>query len=1193
MKKVLVLLVIAAVLLGTFATISLASGTEEASALLQPGEGAAALDGKSIIFVGSDYTFKGGVVERTSAADTNCTYAKRTADPGYFKRLAKAAGATVTVVDWAFPSHKLSNIFSEGCTLTNTGHTSGRSHLDDLTNKSFDYVVLQGTNEGYTTAEEYRDLVKSMAAIFREANPNVKILYAVPNAAYTSWSKAFRDSLSLIKNEGITIVDWGALVTDVYMGRTEVPGATEEYNKNSFIISTSSTSTYPNLLSGYLYAQMVWCAITGETAVGQSYDFALNYTGTYSISTFSSDNYTYDNPSTADVNEASTNLGKIFNSKADMQGLQKLCDEYLTKETWNKQVVTFLDDDGTVISSAEYSIGEKITIPEAPTKSADENFGYVFAGWDKTVSETCEGSATYTATYKTELLKDWGTFAPGSNAAALNGKKILFTGCSYTYYGGIIERSGVDQFSQATRTTGENGYFKKLCKHYGIDVTVTDWVFGGHDLSDIFDGSCASGDHDGHDHLADLTDRNYDIVILQEILNPNYTTGKQYYDGVKEIMDLFLAENPDTQFYYYSQERVYSQASYNNEWKKHLQMLAEDGVTIIDWGAVVYDVMNGNVEVPGSELEYNKQSFVVSNSASDGYHQTLLAGYIGLVMTWSHLTGETPIGQPIDIVRNATGKYLGIDDFIKAHFVYDNPNTEVDERVTNMDEALRSDVEVLGFQKVAADYLFKTRWLDFIEYEIEFRDDDGTLLKSELLKYGQTVTPPTAPSKAQDTNYTYTFIDWDKEVVACEGDCVYTAVYSKTRREYQVTFLDDDGSLLLSTTCYGGVIPTPPTVADKNDGTYRYIFDGWDKDITACEGDVTYTAQYIKLSNGIIVTFVDYDGRVISAQSYTIGESITVPDNPKREADNTFNYTFAGWDKDINYTPTTDTTYTATYTGAYIDYTVIFKDEDGTVISEATYHYGDEVVIPESPSKTANETYTYTFSGWGGTVNETCQGNATYTASYTANYIVYSITFFDEDGEVILTKTYHWGDAITIPEPPIKEADTPLIHRYDASWDKDVSVTCQGSTSYNVVYTLVYIEYEVVFMNEDGSIISSKLYHYGDEIEIPESPTKASDGAYEYSFIGWGKAIGSCIGDAEYTAQFEATPISGAPDDTPEGGESTKPDDAPEGGESTNPDDNEAPALGLVIGISAASGAVIGGGALALIWFILKKKRPL
>lgn len=1048
MKKALILVLLAAIVLAALTVFPLA--TAEKSELLAPGKGASALDGKKIIFVGNNYTHSGAVVEYTSASVTNSAYAKRTGDKGYFYRLCKANGAVVTVVDWAFSSHNISALFS-GETCKGSGHTEGTNHITDMTNQAFDYVVLQEGNESYTDPKDYYGTVKTAIDFFREANPDVKIIYAIPNAVYTNWNSAWKESIDLIAAEGVTVVDWGGLVTDVYTGRTAVPGATLDYNKQSFIISTSATSVYPNLLSGYIYSTMVYCAITGETAVGQSYDFAKNYTGIYSLETFTEKKYTYDNTATEDVDESSTNMTEIFNSDADMRGIQQLCDKYLAGTSWRSHNVTFLDSDGTVISSASYRNGDAVAVPDVDAKPANENFEYTFIGWDKEVDLTCSGDATYVAVYEKTPLKEWGTFAPGSNLAALDGKKILFAGCSYTYYGGLIEQSASSVYSQATRTSGENGYFKRLCTEHGIDVTVTDWVFGGHDLTDIFDGSCAAGSHDGHDHLADLTDRNYDYVVLQEILVPGYTTAKQYYDNIRSIMEIFLEENPNTKFFYSLHNQVYAQTTYGNEWKKHIQMLADDGVTMINWGAAVYDVWMGKTELLGSELEYNKQSFIVSNSAADGYHPTLLSGYVNLIMTWAAITGESPIGQPIEFVRNCTGKYLGIDKFIELHFKYDNPVTEIDETQTNMAEALRSDTEMLAFQKLASEYLNKTSWLEYINYKVSFIDIDGTVILESTYHYGDEVEIPNDPIKAPDGVYSYVFDGWDKEITECLGDTVYTAIYRTEYTVYTVQFLNRDGDIILSSEYHLGDAVTPPSVSDSSDGTYRYVFSEWDKEVAACSGDAVYTAQYVKVDEGVVIVWRDYDGRLIEAHSYAAGDTVNPPTAPLRSADNLYTYTFIGWDKEIESICSADATYTARYSTAYIEYTVISKNDNGDIISETTYHWGDEITIPDDPIKSADNVYSYAFAGWDNDA-VACAGNAVYTATYQSSYVIYSITFFDDDGEVILTRTYHWGDSVFIPANPIKASNENLVYAF-AGWDKEV-VACAGNAAYYATFTL-------------------------------------------------------------------------------------------------------------------------------------------
>ena len=60
--------------------------------------------------------------------------------------------------------------------------------------------------------------------------------------------------------------------------------------------------------------------------------------------------------------------------------------------------VKFVDFDGREISSAQYEAGQTVTVPADPTRAADAEYTYVFAGWDNEVVEV-SGEATYTATY--------------------------------------------------------------------------------------------------------------------------------------------------------------------------------------------------------------------------------------------------------------------------------------------------------------------------------------------------------------------------------------------------------------------------------------------------------------------------------------------------------------------------------------------------------------------------------------------------------------------------------------------------------------------------------------------------------------------------------------------------------------------------------------------------------------------------
>ena len=265
------------------------------------------------------------------------------------------------------------------------------------------------------------------------------------------------------------------------------------------------------------------------------------------------------------------------------------------------------------------------------------------------------------------------------------------------------------------------------------------------------------------------------------------------------------------------------------------------------------------------------------------------------------------------------------------------------------------------------------------------------------------------------------------------------------------------------------------------------------------------------------IVFEDYDGTIISSATYVYGATVTVPDDPTREADNTYTYEFAGWDKEV-VTVGGNAVYTATYTPTYIEYTIIFQNYDGTELSQTTYHYGDEVVAPETPAKPADNTYTYEFAGWDKEI-VACAGNATYTATYNPVYIEYTVIFKNYDGTELSKTTYHYGDEVTAPDTPSKPADNTYTYDF-AGWDKEV-VACAGDATYTATYDSVFIEYTVIFQNYDGAELSSTTYHYGDEVVVPETPSKPADNTYTYEFAGWDNEVIACAGNATYTATYD------------------------------------------------------------------------
>ncbi len=135
------------------------------------------------------------------------------------------------------------------------------------------------------------------------------------------------------------------------------------------------------------------------------------------------------------------------------------------------------------------------------------------------------------------------------------------------------------------------------------------------------------------------------------------------------------------------------------------------------------------------------------------------------------------------------------------------------------------------------------------------------------------------------------------------------------QEEFAVKFLDEDGNVLKTDTVKYGEDATAPEYTKESSAQYDYTIT-WDKAFTNVKGSLEVNAVVTPIVRSYDVTFVDYDGTIISTVSVEYGKDAELPEDPTRE-----NYNFDGWSG--NYTNIQKAeTVTATYSAEIVGFTV-------------------------------------------------------------------------------------------------------------------------------------------------------------------------------------------------------------------------------------------------------------------------------
>ena len=183
-------------------------------------------------------------------------------------------------------------------------------------------------------------------------------------------------------------------------------------------------------------------------------------------------------------------------------------------------------------------------------------------------------------------------------------------------------------------------------------------------------------------------------------------------------------------------------------------------------------------------------------------------------------------------------------------------------------------------------------------------------------------------------------------------------VVEKTK--YTITWNNDDGSLIDTTTVYEGLMPTHDDIEKAATKQYTYTFAGWSPTIVAATENATYNATYDSTVNKYTITWEDGNGETLNTEQVEYGKTpLYTGATPTKTATEQYTYTFSNsWSPSI-VSVTGDATYTAQFTSDTRQYSVIFNSNEGTEIPEQKVAYDGKVKKPDDPTKDGAS-----FAGW-------------------------------------------------------------------------------------------------------------------------------------------------------------------------------------------------------------------------------------
>ncbi len=104
--------------------------------------------------------------------------------------------------------------------------------------------------------------------------------------------------------------------------------------------------------------------------------------------------------------------------------------------------------------------------------------------------------------------------------------------------------------------------------------------------------------------------------------------------------------------------------------------------------------------------------------------------------------------------------------------------------------------------------------------------------------------------------YEYIFAGWDVPSYVVGGDMAVAAVFYRAVNQYEVTWLNEDGSVISTEYLEWGAMPSAWVPVKESDSQYSYEFRGWEPEVAKVTGNAAYAAVFDRSPRAYVITVI-------------------------------------------------------------------------------------------------------------------------------------------------------------------------------------------------------------------------------------------------------------------------------------------------------------------------------------------------